>query len=247
MPEGGIFISYRRADSASMAGRIRERLLEALLNRPVFLDVESIDLGANFDYIIQTALSKSEVMLVLIGNNWVLKNDGKKQSRIHDPDDYVRREIDWALQSEVRLIPVVIDNARMPSPDQLPTDIREFATKNAAELRNSRFDDDFEHLLDAIDAQRVRFVHRRGSRVRAVLTTIAGALTGLLALIGALIVHQGLTQEPISIWLGLWGAVMLVPISLLVGGVVGWYLNRRRSANLSRTSAGRRGFRTGGP
>lgn len=229
MADDGIFISYRRTDSASMAGRIRERLLEVFHGRSVFLDVDSIDLGANFDHIIQTALSKSKVMLVLIGNNWMLRHDGKTRSRIHDPDDYVRREIDWALQSGVRLIPVLIDSATMPAADQLPADIREFAKNNAAELRNSRFDDDFEHLLEALDPRRIRPNRRRGSRTRTVAATIAGSITGLLALIGALIVHQGLTNEPISTWLGLWGAVMLVPVSLLVGGVVGWYLNRRRS------------------
>lgn len=225
----GIFISYRRADSASMAGRVREHLREGLPDRRVFLDVESIDPGANFEHSIRSELEQCNVMLVLVGKAWMSDDGGQLEPRISDPSDYVRREITWALEAGIRIIPVLIDDARMPDTGSLPSDIREFAMKNAVELRNSRFEDDVSHLLKTIDPRHRPIDRGRSSRVRTIIATIAGAFTGLLVLFALLVVHQGLTQEPISTRIGLWGAVLLVPASLLIGAFVAWHVQRRRS------------------
>ena len=228
MMDDGIFISYRRADSASMAGRIRERLVEGLPGRPVFLDVQSIELGSDFETSIETELRRSSVMLVLIGANWMGGDGGTGRSRLFDPEDCVRREIAWAQREGLRIIPVLIDDTKMPDPVSLPEEIDAFATKNAAEVRNSRFDDDVVHLLRAIDPGAAipgRYVARRG---RAIGSAVAGALAGLGILIGLLIAHQEITREPMATRLGLWGAVLLVPVFVVAGGAIGWRLHRRR-------------------
>lgn len=228
MAGDGIFISYRRADSASMAGRIRERLVDGLPDRSVFLDVQSIELGSDFETSIESELRRSSVLLVLIGTDWLAVEAGTERSRLFDPDDYVRREIAWALQAGMRIIPVLIDDAKMPGASSLPAEIGEFAMKNAAEVRNSRFDDDARRLLTAIDPRAWQPDPRTARRGRLLWSIAAGAAVGLAVLFGLLIAHQEITREPMAARLGLWGSVLLVPVFAVGGGLVGWRLHRRR-------------------
>lgn len=225
MPGDGVFISYRRSDSASMAGRIHDLLTQRLGGRKTFLDVSSIAPGSNFERRIEGALRQSSVMLVVMGSRWSENVDGTSRSRLWDADDYVRFEIAWALRHGLEVIPVRIDDAGMPHRDDLPDDIGDLALKNAAEIRNSRFSDDFERLLAAIEGRGDAGTQReRSGPRRTILTTMAGGVGGVLLLLLALIAHHEVTGEPISNRIGLVGALALVPISA-VGGA--WLARRR--------------------
>src|SRR5262249_9947128 len=96
------FISYRRDEDAALAGRIRDRLQVESPDWTVFMDVAGIDAGANFREVIDTALARASVMIVLIGRRWL----GPDNTRIHEDTDFVRYEIATALRLGTRIIPV---------------------------------------------------------------------------------------------------------------------------------------------
>ena len=212
-----------------MAGRLHDRLADRLPGRQIFHDVSSIALGADFEQRIEDALKQSSVMLVLIDQDWLEVEEGKRRPRVWDPDDFVRLEIAWAVRHGLLIIPVLVDDAGMPDKNELPDDIADLASRNAAEIRNSRFADDFTRLLRAIEPRIDDFgadeAHRRAP---AVWSAVGGALAALVLLFGLLIAHREITDEPMAARLGLWGSVLLVPLFALAGGLIGWRLRRRR-------------------
>jgi hypothetical protein len=113
-----IIISYRRADSAGIAGRIFDRLVEHYGNSAVFIDVDSIPLGADFRQHIQDELRGCDILLALIGPRWI--GSGKRgQTRINREDAPVRIEIETAMRDNITIVPVRVDGAAMPKPGQL--------------------------------------------------------------------------------------------------------------------------------
>src|SRR5207244_4133019 len=139
-----VFISYRRADTSGYAGRLAEALADRFGRENVFMDVDSIAAGADFEDRIHTALGASQVALVLIGDEWLLAEpDGRR--RIDDQDDYVRTEIAAALKrNDVTVVPVLVEGVRMPDAAELPSDIAPLTKRNAFELSNKRWRSDLE-------------------------------------------------------------------------------------------------------
>ncbi len=132
-----IFISYRRADSRKDAGRIYDRLVDAFGKDAIFKDVDSIPLGADFRGILREAVAQCEVQLVVIGKQWLDIRDESGARRLDQPGDFVRIEVETALQRDsCTVIPVLVDGAHMPKPDDLPIDLRELAFQNAATVRD---------------------------------------------------------------------------------------------------------------
>jgi len=143
-----VFISYRRDDSAYAAQVLYERLEAELGTGSVFIDVESIPLGANFLKRLRSEVARCDVLLAVIGNNWLIAQDEEMRRRLDDPSDFVRIELAIALGRGVRLIPVLVDNANMPRADSLPVELRDLAHRNATELRpGSDFRSDLDRLM----------------------------------------------------------------------------------------------------
>jgi hypothetical protein len=92
-----VFICYRRDDSAYAANAIYNRLLQELEGAEVFFDVQTIPPGKDFRTFLQDAVARCDVLLVIIGINWVdirfEEGPLKGHPRLSDPDDYVRIEI----------------------------------------------------------------------------------------------------------------------------------------------------------
>ena len=88
-----IFISYRRADSEGLAGRIYDRLVEHFGEDRVFLDVTNISVGEDFVDALGQAISSCEVVLVIIGPQWANITDEMGRKRLEDPHDFVRLEV----------------------------------------------------------------------------------------------------------------------------------------------------------
>ena len=147
-----IFISYRRADSRKDAGRIYDRLIEAFGKENVFKDVDSIPLGKDFQGILREAVAQCDVQLAIIGKQWLTIKDTHGDRRLDNPSDFVRIEIESALQRDsCRVIPIIIDNAPIPHADDLPLVLRELAFKNATIVRDdSDFHSDVTKIIDEI-------------------------------------------------------------------------------------------------
>lgn len=152
---GGVFISYRRSDTAPYAGRLRDALRARFGPDQVFRDLDHIGPGERFESVIDSAVASCDVLLALVGPKWVGVRDGaKRRSRLHDPHDYVRRELAAGLRRhDVLFIPVLVAGAQMPSADQLPSDLATLPEHQGLGLTDERWDDDVARLIETVSAR----------------------------------------------------------------------------------------------
>lgn len=127
-----VFISYRREDTTpGFAALIHSRLTQEA-NSDVFMDVDNLPFGVDWEEHIRAALRDCDVALVLIGSLWLTVKDDAGRRRLDDPADVLRLEVAEVIaRRRVRVIPVVFGQARMPKADELPPDIRALAAKQA--------------------------------------------------------------------------------------------------------------------
>jgi hypothetical protein len=148
---GGIFVSYRREETAAYAGRLFDRLSDRFGEESVFMDVDSIAIGTDFTRAIAEAVSGCDILLALIGRDWSAITDGKGRRRIDNPDDFVRVEIETALERDIRVVPILVDGAVLPQVDDLPISLRPLIRRQALEFSHSSFRSDVSRLIAAID------------------------------------------------------------------------------------------------
>ncbi|WP_304896717.1 toll/interleukin-1 receptor domain-containing protein [Methylicorpusculum sp.] len=146
-----VFISYRRSDSAGYTGRLADRLAKEWGEDLVFRDYDDISPGQNFFMTINDNLNSAHVMLVMMGKEWLTCLDEAGHRRIDDPEDFVRLEIETALQRNILIIPVLVKGARMPAPSDLPASISALAFRQAIELTDSRWAADVEKLIESVN------------------------------------------------------------------------------------------------
>lgn len=130
-----IFISYRRKDTIDATDRLYTELLKTMASTDVFLDTHSIPYGADFRDHIVSSVARFDLMLVMIGDHWLECEAESNLRQIEDPSDFVRIEIESALERQLIVIPVLVGLAEMPSASSLPLSVRELAFRNAALLR----------------------------------------------------------------------------------------------------------------
>jgi TIR domain len=148
---GSVFISYRRADAPGYVRGLMSDLRNIFGSKQIFLDMEDIAAGSDFPSIIEQAVSNCELLLVIIGSNWSELRDESGQRRIEDANDFVRLEIAGALQRKIPIIPVLVENAKMPKPPELPEDIKLLSTLQGIPLTHDRWDDDMARIYAAIE------------------------------------------------------------------------------------------------
>jgi hypothetical protein len=144
-------MSYRRQETEWPAGWLFDRLAEHFHGAEVFKDIDSIEFGDDFVEVITTAVQSCDVLLALIGDRWLTMTDDEGRRRIDNPDDYVRIEIEAALDRNVRVVPILIYGARMPRAQDVPPSLAGLVRRQALELSVSRFDDDVSRLLRVLD------------------------------------------------------------------------------------------------
>jgi tetratricopeptide (TPR) repeat protein len=149
-PPHGVFVSYRREDTGPYARLLQLKLGERFPDVPVFMDLDSIEGGADFAEAIKSGLNSCAVLVALIGARWLTVADEDGRRRLDDPEDYVRYEIRSALKRGVRVIPVLVDGAKAPRQQQLPDDLQKLARLNALEMSYARLDHDAARLADVI-------------------------------------------------------------------------------------------------
>jgi TIR domain len=181
---GRVFISYRRQESSSPAGRLYDRLADRLGDDHVFIDVDTIAPGLDFGEVITEAVSTCEVLLAVIGPRWLTATDEDGRRRLDDPDDIVRLEIAAALERNIRVIPILVEGAVMPRRQQLPEGLGRLARRNAVTLRHESFRSDVDRLLATIEPilrapvpQRAEPEHRRSEATPAAPPSKSGYST----------------------------------------------------------------------
>ena len=187
------FISYRREDSAGYAGRLRESLERRLGGDAVFRDVDTLQPGQDFVDAIMARLRECRVFIALIGREWLDARDAAGRRRLDQPHDYVRLEIASALgRPDLLVVPVFVEGAVMPEPDQLPEDIRVLGRRQAVSIRDETWDSDVDRLASVIE--RAGAIHFAGKETG--LTTRAKLVAaGLGALILVALVATLMTRD----------------------------------------------------
>jgi len=146
-----IFISYRHLDSAYVTDRLHVELRKRFGENTVIKDVESIAFGENFVEKIIGSLDEASVLLVVIGSKWFSVRNDEGMRKLDMPDDYVRLEIEAAIESGISIIPILIEDASMPAAYDLPPTIRGLSLRNTAPLRpDPDFDADIKKISDRI-------------------------------------------------------------------------------------------------
>lgn len=150
MANNKIFVSYRRHDASGEAGRLVDHLQEIYGEDSVFLDVETLEAGLDFVQAIDKALNSCKVFIAIIGPHWVNIKDSEGKSRIFHEGDFIRIEIAAALKRNIRVIPVLVNGAVMPTAEQLPEDLRALTRRHAHELSSSRWKYDCDQLASVL-------------------------------------------------------------------------------------------------
>ena len=202
-----IFISYRRSDSAAIVGHIYERLAARYKAESVFRDINKMPLGKNFYDHIKEELSGCDIVLVVVGPQW-LAIDAQGHSRIQQSDDPVRLEVEAALQSGATVIPVMVDDAAIPKSAELPESLKTFPALAGTRIHVEDFDHHLERLMQSIDSvleQRGKFV---ASFPRWALRAAAGSALTAIAVLATLSTLTLLGRAP-SLALGLAGVTVI--------------------------------------
>lgn len=196
-----IFISYRREDSEHAAGRLADDLRKEFPPQQIFLDVASIDPGADFVQALKQGLEDCAAVLVVIGPRWLTATDERGQRRIDSPDDWVRQEIAVSLQQPgVRVIPILLDT-EIPNAGSLPEDIRPLTRRQALPLTNRHWANDVAQLIELLKkssrleappdrAKRMQQPELAGTghlRRRAVRWGVTGMVLVILAAAGTIV------------------------------------------------------------
>jgi TIR domain len=147
---GQIFISYRRDDTSASAGRLYDRLSNYFPSNRIFIDVDNIAPGVDFVEAIEKSVASCDLLISVIGKNWLTSSDDEGKRRLDNPEDFVRLEIGTALRRNIRVIPVLVEGALMPRSIELPDDLKFLARRNAFEISHNRFGSDSERLVAAI-------------------------------------------------------------------------------------------------
>ena len=150
-----IFISSRRADTESDVRRIYDRIVVHFGRTCVFLDVDTIPLGIDFREVLSAAVDRCDVLLALVGHEWLDVTDEAGHRRLDREDDHVRFAIERALSRGIPVIPALLQNATMPSPERLPPVMRELALKNGIPISNGQdFERDVTRVITSLESSR---------------------------------------------------------------------------------------------
>lgn len=178
-----VFVSYRRGDASAWAGRLRDGLTARLDEDDVYQDVVTVDAGEDFALSINSALERCDVVLAVIGPQWlsIVGTDGGR--RLDDPDDYVRIELGRALALNKRVIPVLVGGAAMPAADRLPDDLTQLGLRQAFTLDDATWRRDVDDLVSRLVGP---------PRSRWLVPVVLGAVVAAVAVV---VVAWALTRD----------------------------------------------------
>jgi tetratricopeptide (TPR) repeat protein len=190
---GNIFINYRRDESGHVAGRLHDSLAPTFGRNKLFMDVDSIPVGRDFEEYLKSQVAACDAMLAIIGPNWLVAKDETGKRRLDNPDDFVVIEIGTALARNIPVVPVLVDGARMPKASELPDPLKLLARRQAVQVRHTNFSSDAEALVKRLREALGYGSHERRWRVRG---AIGVAVVVALLLIGGGYVLFGTTGQP---------------------------------------------------
>jgi hypothetical protein len=192
-----IFISYRRDDAEGQAGRLFDDLVSHFGEGAVFMDVAGIEPGTDFRRAIDAHVASCGVLLAVIGKSWLDAKDESGRRRLEDAGDFVRLETASALKRDIPVVPVLVQDAKMPRAEQLPSDLKELAYRNGVELTHARWDSDVQVLVKTLERHvkpNQEGAGSSGSPKKSRRTAVVAALTLLAIVIAAYSLYVNLPK-----------------------------------------------------
>ena len=202
-----VFLNYRRGDSEGQARALFLELTKLLGKDSVFMDVDSIALGRDFRTVLQERLGSCDVMVALIGPDWLDAADSSGNRRLENPTDFVRQEIAAALKRNIPVIPVLVQGARMPASERLPDDLQDLPYRNGFELGHSTWESDVAEMVKRLGLQEqrpsaslppstTREAHAQGSAIPRAWLLRAAALAVIIGGAGLLVYFYPQRSDP---------------------------------------------------
>jgi hypothetical protein len=218
-----IFISYRRADAGGHAGRLYDYLKNYFGSDRLFFDVDTIQVGTNFEQKINTELDNSDAVLVLIGNQWLDIQDKNGNRRLDDPNDYVRLEVATALSRNIVVIPILLQGVQMPPENALPDVLCDLSRRNAIRINDDHWNSDCNllagvlknalHVPRSLDEQKVR-------KYRFAIFILSTLVTLMSILYFVYIPESGiLLSLLVRLLIGLFIAINIALVTHLLGNI----------------------------
>ncbi len=147
----GIFISYRRDDSATSVGRLYDQLANHFGHDHIFMDIDHIKPGEDSAEVLKKKLATVDIAIVLIGTKWLSLTDSDGTRCLDNPNDLVRLEILETLKQRIQIIPVVVDGATMPESLDLPDSLIPLIHRNFFKISDNSFNSDGDTLIKILE------------------------------------------------------------------------------------------------
>ncbi len=163
-----VFVSYRRDDVPDATDRLASSLFDRFGRDHVFVDVDSIEIGSNFGQVVADWIGQCDVLLVVIGRDWLAATDDEGRRRLDSPKDYVRLEIEAGLDRDTRVVPVLIHGATIPKARDLPENLVPLLDRQAVELSRPHWELDVEQLVTALERVAAQRAARKAAEHRRV-------------------------------------------------------------------------------
>lgn len=193
-PQGKIFINYRRGDDPGFARSLFDRLKGIFGEDHLFMDVDTLGATNNFAAVLDREIRACNVLLVMIGKNWLGAADDKGR-RLGRADDFVTREIDLALRLNKLVMPILVNGVPPVNKEDLPPVLHPLVPCNAFPLANDRFEGDVQKIVKKIAK------HFGWSDADVARALLHGSQ-----------LHQG---KPLEIWLTKWDFIKTVPTAMI--------------------------------
>jgi hypothetical protein len=145
-----VFLSYRRSDTETMAQTLYYCLRNEIKGIELFRDGNSLQPGEVFADVIHKNIANCDALIMLIGKKWLKAKSKDGSLRLSDPTDWVRLEVAEALRQGKKVLPCLIDGARMPARDDLPEELRGLTERHATPIATASFQRDIEPLVGAL-------------------------------------------------------------------------------------------------
>jgi len=148
-----VFINYRTGDGDWPAAFLDDKFKRRFGADRVFRDATSLEAGHDFRYELRRRLERCTILVVIIGPSWLTARDDSGRRRLDNPSDYVRMEIEESLKRKIRVVPITLNDVRLPLADELPEEIADLAHRQCRVFRSRHYESDFEQIVSVIDEE----------------------------------------------------------------------------------------------
>lgn len=132
------------------AGRICDRLEAHFGKSNVFMNIDTLAPGVDFVEVLDRTISSCAVLLAIIGKRWLKATDKEGRLLLSNPEDFVRVESGFALKRNIRVVPLLVDGAKMPSPANVPEALVSLTTRHALRVSDVGFRPTIDRLIESI-------------------------------------------------------------------------------------------------